>query len=448
MEATLSKLNRTPQDLSAAMIGRKSKSITPPFLITFEILKMNVHNFLVDSGASSTVMPYVVAKRLHAIPEKTGTRIMQLDRTNVKVIGELKDVLIRMAAKPQYTQVIDIVVVDIPKAYGMPLSRDWSAKLNGYFLTDWSHLLLPQKGKGDMLRVDRERYMKYVVFEDDEQILGFLHCEKTLKNAVIDEEEHDMLMNEREGEEKDQFNTIPKSIVKMEDLYDLYDKFKKPTNCKTHSSSMKYESVNLGTKEDPKTINLGLGCSPQEKVAFVKLFKEYKDIFAWTYGDLKTFDTSVMQHMIPLEKEAKPYQQKLCKMHPSLEPLVKKELNKMLDAKIIFPIRHTRWVANLVLVRKKKGDIRLCIYFRNLNKASQKDNYLVPSMEHILQCIFGSEMLSLLDGFSGYNQVLVSHGDWLKTTFNTKWGTYTYCKMPFGLINAGATFQRAMDIDF
>lgn len=73
MEATLSKMNRKPQDVSAAMIGRKLKSMTPPFLITFEIFNMNVHNCLVDSSASSTVMPYAVAKRLQAILEKTGT---------------------------------------------------------------------------------------------------------------------------------------------------------------------------------------------------------------------------------------------------------------------------------------------------------------------------------------------------------------------------------------
>ena len=78
--------------------------MTPPFLITFEIFNMNIHNCLVDSGASSIVMPYVIAKRLHVIPEKIGTRIMQLDRTNVKVIRELKDVLIRMATKPKYTR--------------------------------------------------------------------------------------------------------------------------------------------------------------------------------------------------------------------------------------------------------------------------------------------------------------------------------------------------------
>jgi hypothetical protein len=69
-------------------------------------------------------------------------------------------------------------------------------------------------------------------------------------------------------------------------------------------------------------------------------------------------------------------------------------------------------------------------------------------MEQILQSVSTSTLLSLLDGFSGYNQVLVVKEDHLKTTFRTKWGTYAYDKMPFGLINAGATFQRAMDIAF
>ena len=135
-------------------------------------------------------------------------------------------------------------------------------------------------------------------------------------------------------------------------------------------------------------------------------------------------------------------------MHPSLEPEVKKELNKLLNSQIIFHVRHTQWVANLVPVRKKNGDIRLCVDFQNLNRSSEKDNYHVPPMEQILQKVSGAQMLSLLDGFSGYNQVLVSHANQLKTTFRTPWGTYAYRKMPFGLINAGATFQRAMDIAF
>ena len=90
----------------------------------------------------------------------------------------------------------------------------------------------------------------------------------------------------------------------------------------------------------------------------------------------------------------------------------------------------------------------LWVDFRNLNHALDKDNYPVPPMEQILQMVSGFELFSLLDGFSGYNQVLVVKEDRLKTTFRTKWVTFAYIRMPFGLINAGATFQRAMDIAF
>jgi hypothetical protein len=77
-----------------------------------------------------------------------------------------------------------------------------------------------------------------------------------------------------------------------------------------------------------------------------------------------------------------------------------------------------------------------------------KDNYPLPNMEHVLQAVTGSGMMSMLDGFSGYNQVLVAKRDRYKTTFITPWGTYSYIRMPFGLMNVGATFQRAMDFAF
>lgn len=85
---------------------------------------------------------------------------------------------------------------------------------------------------------------------------------------------------------------------------------------------------------------------------------------------------------------------------------------------------------------------------RNLNKVSLKDNYPLPKMDHILQRVVGSTRISLLDSFSGYNQILVHPNDQAKTAFTTPWGTFMYVKMPFGLKNAVDTFQRAMDITF
>ena len=128
--------------------------------------------------------------------------------------------------------------------------------------------------------------------------------------------------------------------------------------------------------------------------------------------------------------------------------MIEKEIQKLLNAKIIIPLRYFKWIENLVIVRKKNGEIQLCIDFRNLNKVSLKYNYPLPKMEHILQKVVGSERISTMDGFFGYNQVKVSPEDQENTAFTTPWGTFMYAKLPFGLMNAGATFQRAMDIVF
>jgi hypothetical protein len=91
----------------------------------------------------------------------------------------------------------------------------------------------------------------------------------------------------------------------------------------------------------------------------------------------------------------------------------------MVDDGIIVPIRYSSWMLNLVVVRKKNGDIRLCVDFWNLNQLSLKYNYPLPNMEHFLQMVTSGGMMSMLDGFSAYNQVLVKREDQLKTTFTT-----------------------------
>ena len=78
----------------------------------------------------------------------------------------------------------------------------------------------------------------------------------------------------------------------------------------------------------------------------------------------------------------------------------------------------------------------------------KKDNYPLPNMETLLQQVTGSSMMSMLDSFSGYNQVVIQEENKHKTTFTTPWGNFEYLRIPFGLLNVGATFQRAMDYAF
>jgi hypothetical protein len=150
---------------------------------------------------------------------------------------------------------------------------------------------------------------------------------------------------------------IPKGVANLENLFDLRERFRGPRNEKTGSSCPIYETINLGTPENPKNVNLGKTVSKEDRKAYLKLFKEYQDVFAWSYQELKTYDTRIIHTYDPVKSGIKPFQQNLRKYHPSLEPLMYQELKKLLDAKIIFQVRHSAWVANLVPVRKKSGEI-------------------------------------------------------------------------------------------
>jgi hypothetical protein len=126
-----------------------------------------------------------------------------------------------------------------------------------------------------------------------------------------------------------------------------------------------------------------------------------------------------MEHKIPLKEGGKPFRQKLIQINPMLLPIMEKEVKKILDAQIITPLRYSEWVANLVLVRKKNGEIILCVDFSNLNRSSKKDNYPLPKMEHILQRVTCASRMSMIDGFSGYNKIFVLLEDREKIAFTT-----------------------------
>ena len=140
---------------------------------------------------------------------------------------------------------------------------------------------------------------------------------------------------------------------------------------------------------------------------FTELLREFQDVFAWSYEDLHCFDPSLIHHSIPIKEGIKLVRQKQRPINLALEATIRKELEKLLKVGIIFPVKYLEWVSNLIPIWKTIGQIKLCIDFRALNQASIKDHFPLPNMEMILQQVARSQMMSLLDGFFGYNQIKV-----------------------------------------
>ena len=122
---------------------------------------------------------------------------------------------------------------------------------------------------------------------------------------------------------------------------------------------------------------------------------------------------------------------------------VKEEIQKQLRVGFLLVVEYPEWLANVVHVPKKDGKVRVCVDFRDLNKASPKDDFPLPHIDMLVDSTAGHPMLSFMDGFSRYNQILMALEDMERASFITEWGTYCYQLMSFGLKNAGATYQRA-----
>ncbi|XP_077232198.1 uncharacterized protein LOC143867378 [Tasmannia lanceolata] len=205
----------------------------------------------------------------------------------------------------------------------------------------------------------------------------------------------------------------------------------------------KIETINIGDETETREIRIGKTLSPEEREELTDLLREFKDVFAWSYKDMPGLSEDIVQHRLPLIPGAKPKKQKLRRMKPECPLKIKDEVTKQLEVGFLEVVEYPEWLANIVPVPKKDGKVRMCVDFRDLNRASPKDDFPLPHIDILVDNTASHALLSFMDGFSGYNQIKMAPEDMIKTAFITEWGTYCYKVMPFGLKNAGATYQRA-----
>ncbi|GKV30660.1 hypothetical protein SLEP1_g39449 [Rubroshorea leprosula] len=208
------------------------------------------------------------------------------------------------------------------------------------------------------------------------------------------------------------------------------------------------EEVQIDDRDQSRKTQIGTKLNPEERAELIAFLQANKDVFAWTSVDMPGIPTSVSQHKLSTTPLKKPVAQKRCLFGGEKLQVIKEEVEKLLQAGFVRRVDYCEWVANPVLVKKANGKWRMCINYTNLNDACPKDCYPMPNIDKLVEAASGNERLSLLDAYSGYHQVPMAPEDTDKTSFYASDEIYCYVMMPFGLKNAGATYQKMVTIVF
>ena len=192
-------------------------------------------------------------------------------------------------------------------------------------------------------------------------------------------------------------------------------------------------------------IEIGANLREPLRTELIACLKKNLNTFAWDAEDIPGIDINITCHELNIDPTFKPIKQKRRKLGPERAAAVNDEIEKLLKVGSITEVRYPDWLANPVVVKKKNGKWRVCVDFTDLNKACPKDSFPLPHIDRLVEATAGNELLSFMDAFSGYNQIRMNPDDREKTAFITDRGTYCYKVMPFGLKNAGATYQRLVN---
>ncbi|GJS23947.1 reverse transcriptase domain-containing protein [Tanacetum coccineum] len=228
-------------------------------------------------------------------------------------------------------------------------------------------------------------------------------------------------------------------IIKQEATKEKAEKHKAPEG---------EEKVLVNPAFPEQAITIGSQFSAECRELLIRLLKDNMDVFAWQPSDMTRIPKLLIRHTLNVNNSVSPVVQKRRVLATEKSRVVTKEVEEWVKAGIVRPVKYPTWISNPVLVKKVDGTWRMCIDFKNLNVTCPKDYYPLPEIDLKIEAVMGHPFKCFLDAYKGYHQVQMSEEDKEKTAFYTDQGTYCYVKMPFGLKNAGATYQRLVDSAF
>ncbi|CAN6573192.1 unnamed protein product [Malus baccata var. baccata] len=458
------------------------------FTIPYVIGNTRFESAMLDLGASINVMPYSIYASMNLGALKNDGVIIQLaDRSNAYPKGVLEDVLVQVnhLVFPADFYVLEMDESDhapsLPILLGRPFMKTARTKIDVYNGT------LSMEFDGEVVNFNLSDSIKY---PSEDHSCFSIDIIDSLAQGYLDDLNNDALekvitrgmelktkgadcMHAHDIQESS--HAVPpsedllevvaalESSPKLDGKYTTRESIPISTNkllpsiiqapileLKPLPSHLKY--IFLGENETlPAIISSSLTAQEEEKL--LRVLKEFKSALGWTLADIKGISPTTCMHHIFLEEGAKPTREAQRRLNPPMMDVVKKEIIKLLDCGVIYPISDSRWVSPVQCVPKKSGVTvvanaenelvpqriqtgwRVCIDYKKLNTTTRKDHFPLPFIDQMLERLAGYAFYCFLDGYSE---------DQEKTTFTCPFGTFAYRRMPFGLCNALATFQRCM----
>jgi hypothetical protein len=424
-------------------------------------------------GASVNLLPYSVYIHLGLGELKSTSITLQLAyRSAKKPRGIIEDVLIKV---DKFYYLVDFIVLDtepavnielqVPIILGRPFLATANALINcrtGVMKLSFGNMTVEL----NIFDISRQPFeyeeviSTYMIEELVEETINELSSDDHVGECLT-AYEGDMNLETLLEQADSMLNAVTASETTIEGIIDTSSSTLEQTKreLKPLPNTLKYKY--LDSRESlPVIISSDLDEAQEQEL--LNVLKEHKEAIGWTIEDIKGINPAVVMHKIHLEENAKTSREPQRRLNPAMQEVVRAEVIKLLDAGIIYPISDSKWVSPIHVVPKKAGITviknkdnelvptrvqsgwRVCIDYRKLNSVTRKDHFPLPFIDQMVERLAGHDYYCFLDGYSGYNQIPLDPEDQEKTTFTCPFGTFAYRRMPFGLCNALATFQRCM----
>ncbi|CAN6704222.1 unnamed protein product [Malus baccata var. baccata] len=471
------------ENVSAVLQRKLPPKLKDPgsFSINITIGDKKVEKAMLDLGASINLMPYSVYLQLGLGDLKATTISLQLADRSVKYPrGIVEDILVQV---DKLILPADFVVLDMEEA---PIhDRELPILLGKPFMATAKTIIDVQNGLLTMTVLGET--VQFKVFESLSHPPSSLDCyaidvlDPLVLSKFLQAQSNEPLQTvlSQSQDEFDDEDALMEELAALEALapypLNVSPLLEPLESSMSHLTPSTVKAPKLELKPLPPHLKyaylaefetlpviIASDLTPNEEDKLIRVLKEFKSAFGWSIADIKGISPTMCMHRILLEEGAKSTREPQRRLNPHMKEVVRNEVLKLLDVGIIYPISDSKWVSAIQVVPKKVGitvlknenkelvptkptaSWRVCTDYRKLNSSTRKDYFPMPFIDQMLERLAGYSHYCFLDGYSGYNQIAIAPEDQEKTTFTCPFGTFAYRRMPFGLCNAPATFQRYM----